>query len=289
MNDRASDGDGDAETTGHEWDGIKELNNPLPRWWLWTFYATIIWSIGYVVAYPSIPMIEDASKGLFGYSSRGELAREIEQADAGKAEILARVSQASLRQIADDPALFRFATAGGRSAFKVHCSQCHGAGAAGSSGYPNLNDDDWLWSGTLEGIAETITHGVRFERDDDTRASEMPAFGRDGMLDKASIERIASYVGALAGAEHDGRLAEEGATLYADNCAACHGASGEGDREQGGPRLSDAIWLYGGDVHSIAAQIHAPSHGVMPAWGTRLDPRVIKQLTIYVHGLGGGE
>jgi mono/diheme cytochrome c family protein len=156
----------DAETTGHEWDGIKELNNPLPRWWLWTFYATIIWSLGYVVAYPAIPMIEDASKGWLGYSSRGELAREIEQADAGKAEILARVSQASLREIADDPVLFRFATAGGRSAFKVHCSQCHGAGAAGSSGYPNLNDDDWLWSGTLEGIAETITHGVRFERDD---------------------------------------------------------------------------------------------------------------------------
>jgi cytochrome c oxidase cbb3-type subunit III len=289
MDDRGTGAPGDVGTTGHEWDGIKELNNPLPRWWLWTFYATIIWSIGYVVAYPAIPLVADATKGLLGYSSRGDLATELDRARTEKGEMLARVAAAPLQEIADDPALYRFATSGGRSAFKVHCSQCHGAGAAGSAGYPNLNDDDWLWSGSLDGIAFTISHGVRFDQDDDTRASEMPAFGRDDMLDKPAIDQIAAYVGALAGHAHDDRLARQGAALYAENCAACHGPKGEGDREQGGPRLTDPIWLYGASTGEIAAQIHTPKHGVMPAWGGRLEKTVIKQLTIYVHGLGGGE
>lgn len=289
MDNRETDAHGGVETTGHEWDGIKELNNPLPLWWLWTFYACIIWSIGYVIAYPAIPLIEDATKGVLGYSSRGELAVELDRARAEKGEMLARVAVAPLQEIAEDPALYRFATAGGRSAFKVHCSQCHGAGAEGSAGYPNLNDDDWLWSGSLEGIADTITHGVRFTQDEDTRGSEMPAFGRDGMLDKPAIDRITAHVGALAGLEHDAALAGEGAALYAENCAVCHGPKGEGVRDQGGPRLTDPIWLYGASTQEIRAQIHTPNHGVMPAWGGRLDQTVIKQLAIYVHGLGGGE
>ena len=289
MNNRETGAPGGVETTGHEWDGITELNNPLPRWWLWTFYATIIWSIGYVIAYPAIPLIEDATKGILGYSSRGELATELERAHAEKGETLARIAAEPLQEIARNPVLYRFASAGGRSAFKVHCSQCHGAGAEGSPGYPNLNDDDWLWSGSLEGIALTITHGVRFAQDEETRVSEMPAFGREEMLDKAEIDQIAAHVGALAGIEHDEALAKDGAVLYAENCAVCHGPKGEGDREQGGPRLTDPIWLYAGSTSEIATQIHAPKHGVMPAWGRKLDQTVIKQLAIYVHGLGGGE
>jgi len=289
MENRETDSATGVETTGHEWDGIKELNNPLPRWWLWTFYATIVWSIGYVIAYPAIPLIDDATKGVLGYSSRAEVAAEIEKADAAKGEMVAKIATTPVGEIRNDQALFQFAVSAGRSAFKVHCSQCHGSGAAGSPGYPNLNDDDWLWAGTVEGIAETIRHGVRFAGDDDTRYSEMPAFGRDGMMDKQQIAQTAAFVRKLGGLDHDADQAAAGGPLYADNCASCHGTGGEGDRETGAPRLTDPIWHYGESQAEIAQQIHLPKHGVMPGWGARLGESVVKQLAVYVHSLGGGE
>jgi cytochrome c oxidase cbb3-type subunit 3 len=171
----------------------------------------------------------------------------------------------------------------------VNCVQCHGSGAAGSAGYPNLNDDDWLWGGTLADIETTISHGVRFEQDADTRVSQMPAFGADGILDGAGIAAAAEYVLSLSGGEHDAALAETGKTLFADNCAACHGETGAGDRAFGAPALNDAIWLYGSARENILAQIGKPRHGVMPAWTHRLNATTIKQLALYVHSLGGGE
>ena len=277
------------ETTGHEWDGIRELNNPLPRWWLWTFHASIVWSIGYVIMYPAIPLVTDATKGVLGYSSRAEVAREIVEARAAQAATLERIAAMPLEDIRKDDSLLRFAVAGGRAAFRVNCIQCHGTGAAGGRGYPNLNDDEWLWGGSLEAIRLSIAHGIRFDGDDGTRFSEMPAFGRDGLLTGEQIRDVAEYVLSLSGSDHDSPAAARGAEPYAENCAVCHGENGGGDREQGAPALNNAIWLYGGDRDSIVETITYSRRGVMPAWGHRLDETTIRKLTLYVHSLGGGE
>jgi cytochrome c oxidase cbb3-type subunit 3 len=277
------------ETTGHEWDGIKELNTPLPRWWLWTFYGTVIWAALYVLAYPAVPLVRDATGGLLGWSSRAQLTTQINEAKAAQQHYVDRIAELPLEAIRRDAELSQFAVAGGRSAFKVYCSQCHGTGAAGSEGYPNLNDDDWLWGGTLDDIHTTLKHGVRFASDGESRQAAMPAFGADQMLNRAQIGDVAEHVLKLAGREHDAAAAERGQGLYADNCAACHGDVGQGDRSLGAPRLADGLWLYGGDKEQIMAQVFRPRHGVMPAWGERLDDATLKQLAIYVHALGGGE
>ncbi len=289
MTDRKVDEATGVETTGHEWDGIRELDNPMPRWWLWTFYATIVWAIGYVIVYPAIPLATEATKGIWNYSSRGQLAANLAEADAAKAGIREKIVTASLDEIRDDTNLSQFATAGGASAFKVYCIQCHGSGAAGSAGYPNLNDDDWIWGGSLEAIETTLLHGIRFDTDDDTRISDMPAFGADELLERPDIADAAEFVLQLSGQEHDSEAAGRGAAIYGENCAACHGEAGEGLPDVGAPRLTDPIWLYGGSRENIIAQISRPKQGVMPAWGQRLDPATIKQLAIYVHGLGGGQ
>jgi cytochrome c oxidase cbb3-type subunit 3 len=278
------------EMTGHEWDGIKELNTPLPRWWLWTFYVTIVWALAYTVVYPAWPLLKGATTGYFGYSSRATVAADIEAARTAQGDLLGKIATLPLDDIRKDPALLQFATAGGRAAFRVNCIQCHGSGAAGSKGYPNLNDDDWIWGGTLEQIHTTLLHGIRFAGDPDTRAgAQMPAFGADGTLKTDQINEVTELVLKLAGSEHDAAAAERGTQIYAENCAACHGEAGEGNREAGAPKLTDAIWLYGGDRAAIAAQIARPRQGVMPAWRARLDEATIKKLAVYVHSLGGGE
>jgi cytochrome c oxidase cbb3-type subunit 3 len=273
-------------TVGHEWDGIEELDTPMPRWWLWAFYASIIFAAAYVVAYPAWPMINEGTRGLLGWTSRGELAQETARQQKRDAPILAALARTPIERLPEDSALMRAAVAGGRAAFKVNCVQCHGAGAAGSKGYPNLNDDDWLWGGDLKAIEYTITHGARQPDDSATHASQMPAFGKDGILNAGQIGQIASHVLSLSGKARDDAA---GAQLFAQNCAVCHGPNGEGNRQLGAPRLSDAIWLYGGKHEDIAAQVGNPHHGAMPAWGGRLDPVTIKMLAAYVHSLGGGE
>lgn len=274
-------------TTGHEWDGIRELDNPMPRWWVWTFYATIVWSIGYTIAYPAWPLISDATRGVLGYSSRQELTTTMEAVSAEQADLRAAIAEKPLDEILADETLRRFATAAGDAAFKVNCSQCHGSGAQGSAGYPNLNDDDWLWGGDIEAIHQTIAHGVRFDGDDDTRFGEMPAFG--DILSGEEIRQVAAHVVSFTGTPSDPALAEAGAQVYADNCASCHGDAGQGDVTFGAPNLADAIWLYGSSEAQIAAQVRQPRHGVMPAWQERLGDPTVKQLSVYVHSLGGGE
>ncbi|WP_025030522.1 cytochrome-c oxidase, cbb3-type subunit III [Nitratireductor aquibiodomus] len=274
-------------TTGHEWDGIRELDNPMPRWWVWTFYATIVWSIGYTIAYPAWPLISDATKGVLGYSSRQELTTTMDAVSAEQADLRAAIAEKPLDEILADETLRRFATAAGDAAFKVNCSQCHGSGAQGSAGYPNLNDDDWLWGGDIEAIHQTIAHGVRFDGDDDTRFGEMPAFG--DILSRDEIRQVAAHVVSFTATPSDPALAEAGAQVYADNCASCHGDAGEGDVTFGAPNLADAIWLYGSSEAQIAAQVRQPKHGVMPAWQERLGDPTVKQLSVYVHSLGGGE
>ena len=277
------------ETVGHEWDGIKELNNPLPRWWLWTFYATILFSVGYMIYYPAIPLLEASTPGISGQTNRQQLQVELSEAAEAKAEMLAQIASSDLETIRGNDDLARFSIAGGKSAFKVYCSQCHGTGAQGGPGYPNLNDDDWLWGGDLEGIYTSIRHGIRNDEDDDSRDSQMPAFGADELLESEEIDSVTQYVLKVSGQDHDAALALAGTSIFMDNCAACHGENAAGDREIGAPNLADAISLYGNNAELIAAQINQPKHGVMPPWGERLSDETIKQLSIYVHSLGGGE
>lgn len=275
------------ETTGHEWDGIRELNNPLPRWWLWTLYATIVWAIGYTIAYPAWPLIRGATSGVLGYSTRAEVADHIAEVQARNGPITARLASADLTALAEDAELNRFATAAGAAVFRTHCSQCHGSGAAGAVGYPNLLDDDWLWGGDIENIALTVRHGIRNETDPDARWSEMPAFG--DILERDEIDALVAHVQNISGQDHDAALAETGAGLFLDNCAACHGDDGTGNRDLGAPNLADAIWLYGGDAASLNHTIVNARFGVMPAWGTRLSDAEVNAVAAYVHQLGGGE
>jgi cytochrome c oxidase cbb3-type subunit 3 len=275
-------------TTGHEWDGIRELNNPLPRWWVLTFYATIVWALAYTVAYPAWPMINSATTGLLGYSSRADVKAELAAAEAGKAQYYEALAAKPVDEIAADETLRQFAVAAGAAAFKVNCVQCHGSGAQGSVGYPNLNDDEWLWGGSVDQIYQTITHGIRFATDDETRISEMPAFA--DMLEPEQIAQVSAYVASLSGLPvSDQAKVEPGKTVYVDNCAACHGDNAEGNVEFGAPNLADAIWLKVGDEAGIASQVRAPKHGVMPAWAGRLGDVKVKELALYVHSLGGGE
>jgi cytochrome c oxidase cbb3-type subunit 3 len=277
-------------TTGHEWDGIKELNTPLPRWWLWTFYACIIWAIGYTIAYPAWPMLNGATRGMLGFSSRAQVEMDLAAAKAAQGAMREKIAAAPLAEIEKDPDMLQFARAGGAAAFKVNCVQCHGSGAAGGHGFPNLNDDDWLWGGTLDAIHTTLQHGIRYTQDGATRDSQMPRFGIDGILTPAQIADTADHVLTLSGQQPaDAEGAKRGAEVFAANCAACHGANGEGNRDLGAPKLSDAIWLYGNKREDIIAQITNPKMGAMPAWGQRLDETTIKQLTVFVHTLGGGE
>ena len=275
------------ETTGHEWDGIRELNNPMPRWWVYTFYATILWAIGYTIAYPAWPLLKENTKGMLGFSSRAQVAAELSDAKAAQAVFVEKIAALPLAEIVADPELAQFATAGGAAAFKVNCTPCHGSGAAGGIGYPNLNDDDWLWGGDLDSLYTTIAHGIRYESDPDTRVSEMPAFA--DVIEPEQVKQVAAYVVSLTGTPSDASLVEPGKQVFADNCASCHGEDAKGGRDFGAPNLADAIWLKVNGEAEIAQQIANPKHGVMPAWSARLGDATVKELTVYVHSLGGGE
>ncbi|MBV0910859.1 cytochrome-c oxidase, cbb3-type subunit III [Anianabacter salinae] len=286
----------DPETTGHEWDGIEELNNPLPRWWLWTFYATIIWGVGYTIAYPAWPMVSGATAGVLGFSTRAQVAEQISEVEARNAALETQLASADLTTIsANGGELYNYAVQGGAAIFRTNCSQCHGSGAAGAKGYPNLLDDAWLWGGTIEDIQYTVTHGIRNEQSPDTRWSEMPAFGADGILSDEEIGEVVQYVLQISGQGHDAALAGAGETLFLDNCAACHGDEGLGDVYVGAPNLTDAIWLYGGDPVTLTETVTNARFGVMPAWSEEyrtaagLTEAEINAVATYVHQLGGGE
>lgn len=277
------------ETTGHEWDGIRELDTPLPRWWLWTFYATIVFAIGYMIYYPAIPLINSSTMGISGITNRKIVEKELKDEAAARAGVEQQIKATSLEDIQSNENLFRFSVAAGASMFKVYCSQCHGSGAQGGPGYPNLNDDDWLWGGDLESIYTTIAFGIRNDQSDNARVSQMPSFGADGILDSGQITDVANYVLSLSGQEHDAKAAERGKAIFADNCSACHGDDGKGGRDFGAPNLTDPIWLYGGTEKDIVDQVTKPRHGVMPSWIGRLGEVRVKELAVYIHSLGGGE
>ena len=275
-------------TTGHEWDGIKELNTPMPRWWLWLFYATIVWAVGYWVVYPAWPTLTGFTHGLLGYTNRAQVAVEIGALQQKRGDKAAALAQVSLADIEKDPALLTLARAQGRAAFGNNCAPCHGVGATGAKGYPNLNDDDWLWGGSLDQIYQTIRYGARSTHPE-THQGNMPAFGKQGILKSDEIVKVANYTRSLSGLSvRQGVDLAAGKKIFVDNCAVCHGEGGKGNQELGAPNLTDGIWLYSPDEATIIEDITNGRGGVMPAWVDRLDPATIKALTVYVHTLGGG-
>ncbi len=281
----------EVQTTGHSWDGIEEYDNPMPRWWVWVFYACIVWGIGYSIAYPAWPLIHGATQGLLGPTLRTEVVAEIARFDEANAPIKAKLNAADLASIPGNDELKTYAISAGASVFKNNCAQCHGSGAAGvqGKGYPNLLDNDWLWGGDMEAIHTTIAHGIRNTTDGDARYSQMPRFGKDGILEKAQIDDVVEHVLQISGQDHDAAMAEAGATVFAENCAACHGDAGMGNRDFGAPNLTDAIWLYGGDRKTLVQTVTYSRFGVMPAWNVRLSEDEIRSVATYVHSLGGGE
>ncbi|MBN8891194.1 MAG: cytochrome-c oxidase, cbb3-type subunit III [Rhodospirillales bacterium 70-18] len=276
------------ETTGHEWDGLRELNTPLPKWWLYTLYASIVFAIVYSVLYPSVPGITGYFHGVLGYSTRTQVAADVRAMAAQRGVSMDKIKDMPIEQVRENPQLLAVALTAGRITFAENCQACHGAGGEGRPAYPVLADDVWLWGGKLADIQQTITYGIRSGHPD-ARVSQMPRFGADAILQPAQIQQVADYVMALYGKPVAGADTAAGATVFAENCAACHGDKGQGNREFGAPALASQVHLYGDTRAVVVAQITNPRQGVMPNWNVRLDPATIKSVALYVHSLGGGE
>jgi cytochrome c oxidase cbb3-type subunit 3 len=276
------------KTTGHEWDGIKELTTPIPGWWVTTFLVCCIIAVLYMWLYPSIPTTSTYYGGKLGWSSKGQLAEDVAAGREAQSAWRQRLAQTPIEEIEADEDLRRFATAGGRAAFRENCAPCHGEGAGGQIGqFPSLIDDDWIWGGKITDIQQTIRFGIRSGHED-ARDSMMPAFG--DMLAAEEIDAVATYVQTLADPSAEAtRASLPGAAIFAQNCASCHGDLGQGGRDFGAPRLNDAIWLYGGSKEAIKHQVTRPRMGVMPTFATKLEDETISMLAVYVHMLGGGE
>lgn len=288
MSKREADEVTGVETTGHEWDGIKELDNPLPRWWLYIFWATVAFSAVYWVLMPAWPGISGYTKGTRGHSDRAQVAEQLTALENLRGLEAARLTNASLQEIESDPVLQQYALNVGQSVFGDNCATCHGTGGAGAAGYPNLRDDIWLWGGSLDEIHHTLQVGVRADHPD-TRFSQMPAFGRDQMLNSGQINDLTEYVVRLSGREADAAAVGRAAPIFAEQCVSCHGPTGQGDKAQGAPNLTDGEWLYGSSREQIRTQIWAGRNGVMPSWSGRFNPETLKALAVYVHANAGGE
>jgi cytochrome c oxidase cbb3-type subunit 3 len=276
-------------TTGHSWDGLEEYNTPAPRWWLIVWIISIIWAIIYWFFYPTWPVPGGNTKGLKNWTEQSQLKQSQEEIAKRKEIYLKQFSKASFAEIKHNKELMEFAINGGKAAFQNNCAMCHGTGAAGQKGFPNLNDDDWLWGGKVEDIYTTLLYGIRANHEK-TRAAAMPAFGTDKILSKDEIGKVTDYVLSFSNQKNENeKNFAQGKEIFTNNCAVCHGAQGKGNREVGAPNLSDKIWLYGGTKEEIIYTITHSRNGVMPAWIERLDDNTIKQLAIYIHSLGGGE
>ncbi len=287
MSDREVDEHSGVETTGHEWDGIRELDNPLPRWWLWIMYASIAVAIVYWILMPAWPGVHGYTRGFLHASDRAAVVGKLAELKTLRGVQAARLTNASLEQIEADPELQAYALTAGQAVFGDNCASCHGVGGAGSKGYPNLRDDVWLWGGALEDIQHTITVGIRTGQPG-ARVSQMPAFGRDQLLTGAQINDLTEYVVALSRRPADKAAVARAAPVFVEQCVICHGAAGTGDQTKGAPNLTDGEWLNGSRREDIQSQIVSGRGGVMPTWGGRFDPQTIKALAVYIHANAGG-
>ncbi|MEY4699276.1 MAG: hypothetical protein RIR85_696, partial [Pseudomonadota bacterium] len=258
--------DGSVADTGHVWDDdLRELNNPLPRWWMWMFVLSCIFAIVYLVLYPGMGTYE----GSLGYTTRNAHEASVVQANQQLKPVYAKYMSMDAKQVAADPAAREM----GQRLFLNHCAQCHGSDAGGSKGFPNLADTDWLYGGDTQDIKQTLIAG---------RAGVMPAFAH---LESAQVSDVANYVRNLSGLAADQIKVGRGAEVYKSNCAACHGAEGKGMAAMGAPNLTDKVWLYGGSEATIIETVLKGRNGMMPAHETILTPEKIHLLTAYVWGL----
>lgn len=278
-------------TTGHEWNGIEELDTPVPRVVLFFLAATILFSIVYWVLMPAWPLGWTYTKGLLGVDQREIVTKQVRDAAAVRAAWTDRIASADFAAIAADPELMRHIRDTGRTLFIDNCAVCHGIEGTGGPTFPNLAAKAWLWGGEPEAIAETIRVGINSAHRE-TRISQMMAFGRDGILSPEAVHNVVAYVRALSGqdlSEADQARTGAGKEAYAANCASCHGEDGSGSRDVGAPNLTDKYWIYGGDTQSIYRSIYGGRQGHMPHWEGRLSPVEIKLLTVYVNTLDGGK
>jgi cytochrome c oxidase cbb3-type subunit 3 len=289
MTEKEIDAPTGVETTGHSWDGIKELNNPLPRWWVTVLWISVIWSIGYWIFMPSWPSLTGYLKGVRNHSERANVAADLAILEAERGAQMKRLlSAGTVAEIENEPDLLQYAMTAGESIFGDNCATCHGAGRQGNAGYPSLVDDDWLWGGKLADISQTVHFGVRSGHPE-TRMNQMLAYGRDGLLTAEQLADLVEHVLAISSRSANAAAASRGAGLFAQQCASCHGSDGAGNVALGAPDLTDGIWLYGGEKLDIQKTLYDGRGGVMPAWAGRLSEEQITALAVYVHSLGGGE
>lgn len=289
MSDKEIDQPTGVETTGHEWDGIKELNNPLPRWWLIILWITVAWSVVYWILMPSWPGVTGYFAGFRNHSERANVDSAIEALNAERDRQMSQLlSIESIDDVERDPQLLQYAMNAGASLFGDNCATCHGAGGQGFKGYPSLVDDAWIWGGELADIQQTIHYGIRSAHPE-TRNNVMQAYGELGIYNRDQISDLVEYVVNLSGREADPEAVARGSTLFEQQCASCHGVNGAGNQELGSPNLTDAIWLYGGERTDIRQTLYYGRSGVMPYWTDRLTDEQITALAVYVHSLGGGE
>ena len=262
--------DGQVTDTGHVWDGdLRELNNPLPRWWMWMFLISCIFGLVYLVLYPGL----GSYPGILGYSTDGALMSSMTTANDELKPVYAKYVKMDIVQVAADPKAREM----GQRLFLNSCAQCHGSDAGGSKGFPNLTDRDWLYGGSPENIKTTITNG---------RSGVMPPFPQ---LDSKQIVDVANYVRSLSGLPADDIKAARGADVFKANCVACHGADGKGNIALGAPNLTDKTWLYGGSEATIVETITKGRMAMMPAQDKVLSPEKIQLLTAYVWGLSNNQ
>ncbi|MCT8997552.1 cytochrome-c oxidase, cbb3-type subunit III [Chelativorans intermedius] len=273
-------------TTGHEWDGIKELDNRVPRAVIFFLVVTTLFSVVYWILMPAWPLGSTYTRGLLGLDQRQVVEESVREANAQRATWTQEIAQLDFDEISARPELMQIVAEAGKTLFGDNCAACHGLDAAGSPGFPSLADGTWLWGGDPQTVAETLRVGINSTHPE-TRFAQMPAFGRDGILDAAAISAIVSYIRSNAEGiadlgPQDAEGIEEGRRLFADNCAACHGAEGRGDQAVGAPDLMDDAWLVGSDRQTLVRTVWNGRQGHMPHWEGRLGETERKMLTLYV-------
>lgn len=271
-------------TTGHEWNGIEELDTPVPKVVLVFLALGFAFSLICWLLYPAFPLVTTYTKGLLGIDQQQLVTDQVKQAAVERSSWEAEIASKDFAAIEADPALMQKVRETGQTLFRDNCAACHGAKATGGPGFPNLTSKSWLWGGSPETIAETIRIGINSSHPD-TRVSQMLAFGRQHVLDAAKIEDVVAYVQSLSGKQGNAALIKAGQEVFAANCVACHGANAKGKMDVGAPDLTDHFWTYGGDSQALYATIYAGRQGYMPQWEGRLSETNRKILALYVSTL----
>jgi cytochrome c oxidase cbb3-type subunit 3 len=279
------------ETTGHIWNGIKELDTPVPKGVLLFLIVTHIFAFAWWVLMPTWPVGNTYTKGVLEVDQRRSVEQHLLESQEGRASWTRRIESESFAQIEADPRLMAIVRSTGHQLFGDNCAACHGVDGKGGKNYPNLTDNDWIWGGTTEQIAQTMRIGVNSDHPQ-ARVSQMPSFGRDGILDADKVKSAATYVYALSHPEYvtaaNRAAISAGGQVFQENCSVCHGENARGNQDLGAPNLTDTHWLYGGDLSQIVETVHGGRQGHMPTWDERLTDAQIKILALYVHDLGAG-